>query len=74
MKKIRCFYFVLIFGFLLGISDGYIALWKDGRTDPLQVFPYKAESLPTADQQALKKGIHLDSKEELVALIEDYLS
>lgn len=74
MKKLRYIYFVLIFGFLLGIQDGYIALWKDGRTDPLRVFPYKAASLPAADQQALEKGIHLDSKEDLIALVEDYLS
>ena len=67
-------YFTLIFGFLLGISDGYIALWKDGNADPVRVFPYKAETLPIADQQALESGIHLDSKMELVQLLEDYLS
>ena len=74
MKKIRYFYFVLIFGFLLGISDGYIALWKDGQEKPMRVFPYKAESLPAADQRALEHGIHLNSKEDLIALVEDYLS
>ena len=36
---------LLVFGFLLGISDGYIALWKD--EDPVpQVFPYRADRLP----------------------------
>ena len=74
MKKLRYLYLTLIFGFLLGISDGYIALWKDGNADPLQVFPYKAENLPIADQQALEKGIHLESKRELIQLLEDYLS
>lgn len=67
-------YFTLLFGFLLGISDGYIALWKDGNADPVRVFPYRAEHLPIADQQALEEGIHLDSKEKLIQLLEDYLS
>ena len=70
----RCIYIALIFGFLLGISDGYVALWKDGTEKPIQVFPYKAENLPIADQQALEKGIHLDSRKELMELLEDYLS
>ena len=74
MKKLRCLYIALIFGFLLGIRDGYVTLWKDGNTDPLQVFPYRAAHLPVADQQALEKGIHLESKQELIQLLEDYLS
>ena len=70
----RYLYFTLLFGFLLGISDGYIALWKDGNPKPLQVFPYRAEYLPSADQQALEKGIHINNKQELKQLLEDYLS
>ena len=74
MKKIRYLYCTLLLGFLLGISDGYIALWKDGTTQPVRVFPYRAENLPVADQRALEKGIHLDSELELAQLLEDYLS
>ena len=74
MKNIRYLYFTLVFGFLLGISDGYVALWKDGETKPVEVFPYQAQFLPVADQQALKAGIHLDSLDELNRLLEDYLS
>ena len=74
MKAIRYLYMILIFGFLLGISDGYVALWKDGTEKPLEVFPYQARFLPVADQQALEKGIHLDSVDELNRLLEDYLS
>ena len=74
MKKLRYLYVTLVFGFLLGISDGYIALWKDGGADPVRVFPYRAENLPVADQQALEKGIYLEDKEELLQLMEDYLS
>ena len=74
MKGIRQLYLALIFGFLLGISDGYIALWKDGSEKPVEVFPYQARLLPVADQQALEKGIPIDSAEDLQRLMEDYLS
>ena len=70
----RYLYFTLLFGFLLGVSDGYIALWKDGGAKPVQVFPYRAENLPVADQKALADGIRIDSELELAQLLEDYLS
>ena len=65
---------VLVLAFLLGIRDGYIALWKDGSPEPCRVFPYRAESLPKADQESLKKGIRIESREELSQLLEDFLS
>ena len=64
----------LLFGFLLGVHNGNVALWEDGKADPIRVFPYSASNLPTADRQALEKGIHLDNKLQLIRLIEDYLS
>ena len=74
LKSIRYLYFTLIFGFLLGISDGYVALWKTGNPKPEEIFPYQAKFLPVADQQALEKGIFIDSTDELNRLLEDYLS
>ena len=65
---------LMIFGFLLGIQNGLVALWEDGKPDPIRVFPYQASNLPKKDQQALESGIHLNSKLELIKLIEDYLS
>ena len=64
----------LVLGFLLGIQNGNVALWEDGKEDPIRVFPYSASNLPAADRQALENGIHLDSKLQLIRLIEDYLS
>ena len=64
----------LFFGFLLGVQNGYVALWEDGKPEPIRVFPYSAENLPPTDRQALEEGIHLDSKLQLIQLIEDYLS
>ena len=74
LKKIRYLYLALVFGFILGISDGYVALWKDGDPKPAEVFPYQARFLPVSDQQALERGIHLNSIDELNQLLEDYLS
>lgn len=73
MKKKPLLTQLLILGFLLGIQDGCIALWRDGNPDP-EVFPYRAEHLPIADQKALEKGIFIAGEEELARLIEDYLS
>lgn len=74
MKKKNFLCMVLMLGFLVGIKDGYITLWRDGDAKPLRVFPYRAEMLPIADQKALEKGIHLDSDSQLAQLLEDYLS
>lgn len=67
-------YLSLIFTFLLGIHDGYIALWTAETEKPAYVFPYQAASLPEADRLALEKGIPLENREQLQALLEDYLS
>ena len=72
--KLRYWYLALIFTFLLGCKDGFIALWKIPREDPVTVFPYSIASLPPEDQARLRRGIRLDSPEELMKLLEDYLS
>ncbi len=74
MKKRKICLSMLIFGFLLGIQDGRIALWRDGEAAPVQVFPYAASSLPAEDQARLERGIPIESREDLIRLIEDYLS
>lgn len=74
MNKLSYLYCILCLGFLLGIHDGRIALWKDDDPQPVKVFPYYASMLPEADQRALKKGIYLDDDADLRQLLEDYLS
>lgn len=73
-KKIHIIYYTAALFFLLGIKDGYVALWKDNSVVPLEVFPYKAQLLPPSEQQALEKGIRISTQEELMALLENYLS
>lgn len=74
MKKCLQRYLSLIFLFILGSHNGYIALWRDGNPEPAEVFPYCVASLPEADQNALKQGIEIENEESLLRLLEDYLS
>ncbi len=75
MKRIPYYmYSLLLLTFLLGIHDGKIALWSGDDPEPVKVFPYYASLLPKADQDALKKGIPIESSEDLRKLLEDYLS
>ncbi len=74
IKRHFLLYYTVLFGFLLGIHKGKIALWKDNWSQPIQVFPYSATILPKADQEKLAKGIHVDTLDELYQLVEDYLS
>ena len=64
----------LALSFLLGIQNGYIALWKEGCAEPVEVFPFRSEMLPQADQDALKDGIPIIDADHLAQLMEDYLS
>ena len=65
---------LLLFGFLIGVHEGRIALWKDGSPEPWRVFPYPVCVLPGKDRIALKNGIRVDSMEDLNRLLENYLS
>ena len=60
-------------GFLLGVYEGKIALWKDGSTQPT-VFPYRAALLPRDDRQKLERGIRIENEDQLIQLLEDFLS
>ena len=74
MKRVTILYSILCFGFLLGIYEGRIALWKDNDPKPYKVFPYSAGLLPRKDRETLRKGIYLENEEQLRKLVEDYLS
>ena len=71
-QKILCN--ILIFGFLLGVYEGKIALWKDNQVKPMRVFPVQVSILPEADQKTLQKGIRVNNLSQLYRMLEDYLS
>ena len=74
MKRIFSLWCIIMLGFLLGIHQGRIALWKDEDPNPIKVFPYSAKLLPVADRRALEEGIRFESAEDLNRLLADYLS
>ena len=65
---------LLLFGFILGIHEGKVALWKDGQRKPVKIFPYQASMFPDADRKRLEQGIHVESLNELYKMIQDYFS
>lgn len=67
-------YALLLLTCLLGLQDGYLALFRGENTTAYHVFPYRAELYPKIDRQALENGIPFSSQEELSQLLEDYLS
>ena len=71
-KEVLCA--VMLAMFLLGNHKGYLALWKEDRPEPWQIFPVKVETLPEADQQSLAQGVTARSDLELAQLLEDFLS
>ena len=62
---------LLAFGFLLGLRNGRLALWRDG---PEQIYDIRADTLPPADRLRLRHGIRLESREAVWELLENYLS
>lgn len=73
MKKRVCA-ILLLLSLYLGLHNGYIALWREGEPEPVQVFPYRAALYPKLDQAALEKGIPISDTETLKKLLEDFLS
>ena len=65
---------LLAFGFLLGIRNGRLALWRDDDPHPEQIYDIRADTLPPADRLRLRQGIRLESREEVWLLLENYLS
>ena len=71
LKPIPC---ILCLAFLLGSYKGYLALWKNEKPEPFQIYPVAVDSLPEADRQLLETGIIAHSQRQLDQLLEDYLS
>ena len=65
---------ILLFGFMLGVHEGKIALWRGEEKSPIMIFPYSVRSLPQGDRLALEEGIRFNSMDELREMVADYLS
>ena len=64
---------LLLAGFLLGIHNGYLTVWRDDDPQPLHSFCVREESLPPADRILLRRGIRAADEQTLYALLDDYL-
>lgn len=74
MKLQKLLLHLIVLGFLLGIHNGRVALWKDEDPEPFRVFPYPVSVLPPDVRQALEEGIHIDSEADLDRLLESFCS
>lgn len=74
MKRKNYLYLALAAAFLIGNHQGFIALWTDSGAEPDIVFPYSVTSLPPQDQLRVNEGIRVQTREQLHALMEDFLS
>lgn len=74
MKKKELFAaLTLVMGYLLGISDGRLALWEGDDPSPRYVFAVRVDSLSPVQQSALRSGIHAPDQDALLALLQEYL-
>lgn len=74
MKRLNGIFLSLLLGTILGTWKGYVALFDPGAQEPRQIFSYRVECLPPADQDALGQGILVRNDRDLAQLLEDYLS
>ncbi len=73
-KRLRNATMILLLGFLLGSYNGRLAVWKDDDPQPYRVYPCPVYLLPAKEQDALRKGIRIDSMDDLHAFLENFLS
>ena len=74
-RKFRtCAAAFLLAGWLLGVRDGRLTLWKEGFDHPEQIYDIREDTLPPADRLRLRSGIRVESREELWMILENYLS
>lgn len=65
---------LLVFGFILGISRGYVAVWQDEDPQPLYFTDTPASSLLPADEALLRRGLRFSDQKALTAALEDFCS
>lgn len=64
----------MILGFLLGTYHGRLAVWKGDDPEPYRVYPCPVYLLPKREQDALQKGIRIDSMDDVSDFLENFLS
>lgn len=62
------------YGYLLKEHEGKLAVFEKGQSTPHMVFDIYISTLPNYDQGQLAQGVKVKDYDELVLLIEDYIS
>ena len=65
---------VLILTAILGLQKGNLALWQPGTEQPLQVFPYRCDTLPPEVRKSLETGIEFSDLDTAREAAEDFCS
>ena len=60
--------------FYLGSYSGGLALWQDGQSDPVRIYPYSASVYTKIDQNMLENRIKIQDITQLEKYLDDYLS
>lgn len=71
--KLRLASALVMLSMLLGVKNGYLALWIREDPQPCYTFPVPLSALPPADQILLRRGIPVENVQVLQQLLEDYL-
>lgn len=74
MRKHRWFMTLLLAGYILGISRGYVAVWKEEDPEPWLVTKMPTALLPLEDVKRLEKGVRIPDDYTLAQALEDYCS
>lgn len=64
----------LLLGFLIGVHNGRIGVWKDQDPTPMRTIPCPIWVLSPAQQQMLKNGIRIDSMADLEKMLTEFFS
>lgn len=73
-KQLHLLCAVLILGFLVGTYNGRLAVWKGNDPEPYRVYPCPVYLLPQKEQEALRKGIRINSMDDVGSFLENFLS
>ena len=73
-KQLHLLSAVLILGFLVGTYNGRLAVWKGNDPEPYRVYPCPVYLLPQKEQEALRKGIRINSMDDVGSFLENFLS
>ena len=63
---------LVVFGFLLGIHNGHIGIWKNQDPQPMRTIPCPIWVLSPKQRQMLQSGIPIDSMDDLENLLTQF--